>query len=223
MDNKMQELVREIKCRFRLAMNGFASRMMREQGLDYKMNFGVELPRLKEIALQYGKSHELAQELWKENIREAKIVAGMLQPVETFYPEIADIWIESMQYPDIAEITCMTLFQHLPYAPAKAFEWMADERELFQLCGFLLTARLLAKGLELNERAVAELLDQVQAAILSDGFQLRKAAMLALTKFALQKKENVRMADELLSDMCSGHEELLPLYEALKAEVEELP
>ena len=37
------------------------------------------------------------QALWKENIRECKILAGMLQPVETFYPEIADIWVEDMR------------------------------------------------------------------------------------------------------------------------------
>ena len=43
----------------------------------------------------------------------------MLQPVETFYPEIADIWVEDMRYPEIAELTCMTLFQELPYASEK--------------------------------------------------------------------------------------------------------
>ena len=28
---------------------------MREKGLDYKLNFGIELPRLKEIAARYVK------------------------------------------------------------------------------------------------------------------------------------------------------------------------
>ena len=80
----------------------------------------------------------------------------MLQPVETFYPEIADIWVEDMRYPEIAELTCMSLFQYLPYASEKAFEWMADEREYFQLCGFMLMARLLMKGNQLTERSEAE-------------------------------------------------------------------
>ena len=38
-----------------------------------------------------------------------------------------------MRYPEIAELTCMSLFQYLPYASEKAFEWMADDREYFQL------------------------------------------------------------------------------------------
>ena len=45
-------------------------------------------------------------------------MAAMLQPIDTFYPEIADIWVEDIQNIEIAELTCMNLFQHLPYAPA---------------------------------------------------------------------------------------------------------
>lgn len=152
----VRETIKDIKGQFRLFMNGVVSQSMREKGLDYKLNFGIELPRLKEIAARYEKNHEVAQALWKENIRECKILAGMLQPVETFYPEIADIWVEDMRYPEIAELTCMSLFQYLPYASEKAFEWMADEREYFQLCGFMLMARLLMKGNQLTERSEAE-------------------------------------------------------------------
>jgi 3-methyladenine DNA glycosylase AlkD len=148
-----QDTIREIKAQFRLFMNGVASHSMREKGLDYKLNFGIELPRLKEISLRYEKNHSLAGELWKENIRECKILATLLQPIETFLPEIADIWVEDIRQPEIAELLCMNLFQHLPYASTKAFQWMADEREYFQVCGFLTLARLFMKGGYLNERA----------------------------------------------------------------------
>ena len=82
--------LKDIKTQLRLSMNGAASQSMREKGLVYKLNFGVELPRIKDIAARYGKDHRLAQALWKEDIRECKILAGMLQPVESFLPEIAD-------------------------------------------------------------------------------------------------------------------------------------
>ena len=62
------------------------------------------------IAEGYEKNHDLAQALWKENIRECKIMAAMLQPIDTFYPEIADIWVEDIQNIEIAELTCMNLF-----------------------------------------------------------------------------------------------------------------
>ena len=46
----VHETIKDIKGQFRLFMNGVASQSMREKGLDYKLNFGIELPRLKEIA-----------------------------------------------------------------------------------------------------------------------------------------------------------------------------
>ncbi|MEG2573920.1 MAG: DNA alkylation repair protein, partial [Bacteroides sp.] len=183
---ELQEQLKEIKTQLRLSMNGVVSQSMREKGLDYKLNFGVELPRIKEIASGYEQNHDLAQTLWKENVRESKILAAMLQPVDSFFPEIADIWVEDMHYSEIAELTCMNLFQYLPYAPAKAFRWIADDREYFQLCGFLLAARLFIRGLQLNERAESEFFDQSLTAMQCESFSVRKAAMLSLKKYGLQ-------------------------------------
>ncbi|MCD8310724.1 MAG: DNA alkylation repair protein, partial [Prevotellaceae bacterium] len=155
---KIAERLRDIKGELRLFMNGAVSKSMREKGLLYKVNFGVELPRIKEMAAAYEKEHDLAQALWKEDIRECKIMAGLLQPVESFRPEIADIWVEQVSTMEIAELTCMNLFQHLPYAPAKSLQWIADERLYVQICGFLTIARLFGKRGDMVPRASNEFL-----------------------------------------------------------------
>lgn len=177
------ELIKEIKARLRLVMNGVASQSMREKGLHYKLNFGVELPRIKEIAMCYEKNHDLAQTLWKENVRESKILATMLQPVDTFLPEIADIWVDAIENIEIAEQACMHLFQHLPYAPAKSFVWIADEREYVQVCGYLTIARLLMKRGDMNERVENEFLDQAEAAFSAGTYHVRNAVATALRRF----------------------------------------
>ena len=185
MTDDTHETLRAIKARFRLFMNGPVSQSMREKGLDYKLNFGIEYPRIREIAADFPKDHKLAQALWKENIRECKILAGLLQPIDSFCPELADIWIEDMHYPELAQYTVMNLFQHLPYAPQVVFRWMADEREYFQLCGFLLMARLLMQGRPLNERGAAEFLDQARAAAADSSLpSVQRAAAVALQKYA---------------------------------------
>lgn len=130
--------IRKIKTELRLAMNGVASAYMRENGMNYKLNFGVELPRLRAIAAEFPADHDLAQALWKEDIRECKLLAAMLQPTGTFYPEIADIWVESMPNAEIAQHTVQNLFCRLPYASQKAYEWIASEDEMFQQCGYLI-------------------------------------------------------------------------------------
>lgn len=220
-NSNIHETIRDIKSKFRLFMNGMISQSMREKGMGYKLNFGIEYPRIKEIAAEYEPNHELAQALWKENIRECKIMAGLLQPVDTFYPEIADIWIEGMDYPELAEYTVMNLFQRLPYASEIVFRWMADEREMFQLCGFLLMARLLMKGEKLNERAEAEFLDQAYTAIEGGSMQVQKAASVALRKFVHQSRESKRVVSKQLGLwMKSENPTVHALAEEIKADLE---
>ena len=202
-------------------MNGMVSQSMREKGMEYKLNFGIEYPRIKEIAAGYEPDHELAQALWKENIRECKILAGLLQPADTFYQEIADIWIEGMGYPELAEYTVMNLFQRLPYASEVVFRWMADEREMFQLCGFLLMARLLMKGEKLNERAEAEFLDQACTAVEGDCGPVQKAASVALRKYAHQSRENKRTVSKQLGIWAKSEKPAVrALAEEIKADLE---
>ena len=202
-------------------MNGMVSQSMREKGMEYKLNFGIEYPRIKEIAAGYEPDHELAQALWKENIRECKILAGLLQPADTFYQEIADIWIEGMDYPELAEYTVMNLFQLLPYASEVVFRWMADEREMFQLCGFLLMARLLMKGEKLNERAEAEFLDQACTAVEGDCGPVQKAASVALRKYAHQSRDNKRTVSKQLGIWAKSEKPAVrALAEDIKADLE---
>lgn len=192
------EEIRKIKQELRLSMNGVASAFMRENGLNYKLNFGVEIPRLQSIANEFQPNHDLAQALWKENIRECKILAGMLQPTDSFYPEIAEIWIESMPNAEIAQLTVMNLFERLPYASEKAFQWIAREEEMFQLCGYLLLARLFLKGTPLNERAENEFLDQASATIAQANGALKKAVINALIKYEEINKQRVQEIENIL-------------------------
>lgn len=221
MDNNIHETIKDIKSKFRLFMNGMVSQSMREKGMEYKLNFGIEYPRIKEIAAGYEPDHELTQALWKENIRECKILAGLLQPADTFYQEIADIWIEGMDYPELAEYTVMNLFQRLPYASEVVFRWMADEREMFQLCGFLLMARLLMKGEKLNERAEAEFLDQACTAVEGDCGPVQKAASVALRKYAHQSRDNKRTVSKQLGIWAKSEKPAVrALAEEIKADLE---
>lgn len=180
----MQETIRQIKAQLRLFMNGVLSQSLREKGLKYRLIFGVELPRLREIASGYEPNHELAQALWKEDIRECKILAAYLQPVGTFYPEIADIWMEQIHNTELADYVCMILFRRLPYASQKAFEWMASDDRMTSYTGFRLMSHLFASlGTKINERSRDEFMDQAQAVLQGDDMLLKQAAQSALDRY----------------------------------------
>ena len=184
-----------IKSELRLYMNGPLAQSLRERGLRYKLIFGVELPRLKEIAARYTPDHDLAQALWKEDIRECRILAGYLQPADTFLPELADIWLEAMHDTEIIDYTCMNLFRRLPYARTKAFQWIASDDVLTQYAGFRLMCHLLRKRSTSQQvngstselvtaRDLDELTDQAETALASDSPLLRQVAHDVLALYA---------------------------------------
>ena len=180
----MQSTINAIKSELRLYMNGPLAQSLRERGLKYHLIFGVELPRLKEIAAHYTPDHNLAQALWKEDIRECRILAGYLQPADSFLPEIADIWLEAMHDTEIIDYTCMNLFRRLPYAKEKAFQWMASETVLTQYAGFRLMMHLLRSQdvAPLSPQDRDELLDQAEAVASSDSPLLCQVARDVLDK-----------------------------------------
>jgi hypothetical protein len=184
MNQDVNSQVKSIKQAFRLMMDGAVAQSMRQKGLDYHLNWGATLPRLREMADEYGKNYELAIALWKENVRECKILATMIMPAEKVLPEVIDIWMEQTPTTEIAEQAAFNLYQYLPYAPEKAYTWIASDRELCQLCGFHILSRLFMNGQEPNERGINEFVDQALAALQGESMIVRKAAMMAMQRFA---------------------------------------
>lgn len=176
-------------------MNGIASSAMR-QSADYRVNFGVELPRIIDISKEFEASHELAQALWKESVRECKILATILMPTEKFDEELCDIWLEDIHTIEIAQLFCLNLVKRLKFASVKAFEWIASDKEMVQCCGYLTMCHVLRMG-ELSERSADEFLDQASTAInenkmKEDGTMpvLITQVFKALQIFASQCEEN---------------------------------
>ena len=196
--NTISEQIKEIKQSFRLLMDGSIAQSMRNKGVDYHLNWGITSLRLREKADEIGKNYDLAIALWKENVRECKILATMIMPADEILPEVVDIWMEQTETIEIAEQAAMNLYQYLPYAPAKAYEWIASDRELNQLCGFHVLSRLFTNGQEPNERGINEFLDQVHVALLSSNISVRKAALNSLNRFANLGIVYERLAESIL-------------------------
>ena len=188
------ETVKEIKQSFRLMMDGAVAQSMRDKGLNYHLNWGATLPRLQakaqEIKAMFNVSslmfnvYDLSIALWKENVRECKILATMLMPPDEILPEVVDIWQEQIPSQEIAEQLAFNLYQHLPFAAEKAYQWIASDKEYDQLCGFHVLSRLFMNGQEPNERGINEYLDEALCALQGPFPSVRKAALQSLQRFA---------------------------------------
>lgn len=191
MNIDINEKVNEIKRSFRLQMNGVASHSMRQKGADYKINWGLSLVDLQDMAKQYGKDYHLAIALWKEDVRECKVLATLIMPTEKMLPEIVEVWVEQIKSQDMAEVACFNLFQHLDYAPVLAYQWMASDKDIYQICAYQLLSRLFMKGHEPNERGINEFIDQATVALQSKHVGVRHAAMNSIVRF-MELGENYR-------------------------------
>lgn len=199
MTEKTNEKLKKIKQSFRLLMNGEANRSMREKGLNYHLNWGVSLVDLRQMAKEYGKDYELAIELWKENIRECKILATIIMPAERMLPEIVDIWVEQTQEVEIAEQAAFNLYQHLDFAPEIAFRWISSNDAIRQISGYHILSRLFMRGLEPNERGINEFLDQALAALSDSNISVRHAATTSLQRFSELGEDYSKIVDKALS------------------------
>lgn len=184
MDEKIIERAKEIKRSFRLMMDGVTSQSMRDKGADYHVNWGASLPMLRAKAKEMGYDHDLAVELWKDNVRECKILAAMTMPPEEMSRQLAELWMDQTTTVEMAEITAMYLYCHLPYAPEMAYKWMAADNEMRQICGYHILARLFMNGQEPNERGINEYIDQAQTAIMGGSMAVKKAALASIQRFA---------------------------------------
>lgn len=184
MNEEVHNQLMAIKRSFRLWMNGPGSQSMRDKGLDYKINWGVPLIELKRMAAEYGKNYELAIELWKEDIRECKILATLIMPAERMDEELVDVWMESVHNQELAELLAFNLLQNVKHAPAIAYQWIASENVIRQICGFSILSRLFMKGQEPNERGINEFLDQAITALQQENVGLKHAAANCIQRFA---------------------------------------
>ena len=200
METDIQDMLKQIKRSFHTRMNGVASQSMRQKGLDYKVNWGVALPHLREMAAEYQPSYSLAVELWKENIRECKILATMLMPPAEMPEQLVELWMEQTKSQEIAEMAVFNLYQHLDYAPQMAFRWIASDDSIRQLSGYQLLACLFGKGLIPDTRGVNEYIDQVKVTLEGTDTAVSHAAMNSVNRFCQLGPEYEQIASKALSE-----------------------
>lgn len=199
MDKDIHEKVQEIKRSFRLIMDGATATSMRSKGLQYKLNWGATLPRLREMANQIGPNYSLAIELWKEDVRECKILATMLMPPKEMLPEVVDIWMEQTKTLEIAEQAAFNLYQYIDCGSIKAYQWLASSDVLTQVCGYHVISRLFMRKYKPNERDINEFIDQALVALMSSEPALQKAAMQSVIHFSQLGLVYKRIAQSALS------------------------
>lgn len=115
---------------------------MKYFGVCVEKAHGISTPELHRLAKQIGKNHELADELWRSGVHEAKILAALIgEPSKTTSAQM-DRWALGCNSWDEVDASCCYLFVFTRQAWWKAIEWSRRKEEYVKRAAFSLMAYL---------------------------------------------------------------------------------
>jgi 3-methyladenine DNA glycosylase AlkD len=111
-------------------------------GIIGEKRLGVRIPDIRKLAKEIGKNHDLASELWRTGIPDARILAAMIAEPEKLTEDQMEAWAKDFNSWDVCDQVCMNLFDKSPLAWQKVYDWPQREEEYVKRAAFALIACL---------------------------------------------------------------------------------
>lgn len=185
----------EVVKRLRALGNPDAVAGMARFGINTKRAYGVSIPDLRKLAKEIGKDHKLAQELWKIDNRETRILAGMVDEPELVTESQMENWVKDFADWEVCDQVCQNLFIYTGFAYQKAQEWSRRDEEFVKRAGFALMAWLAFKDKEAKDAAFERFLPAIKRAATDNRNFVKKAVNWALRQIG---KRNVYLNERAL-------------------------
>lgn len=159
--------MQRVKRRFFAMRNGDLAQQMAERGAKYRINFGLNLPQISEIARDFlpgGKEHTVCDDGFtplptgfdmadfsrrlrdNTSTRESMLIAPMLFPVEQLTDEEALGWARSVPTPEVADVLCLKLLRNYHDASRLVEILSGDSEPLSRYVALRLALNLLQSG-----------------------------------------------------------------------------
>ncbi|MBQ9469404.1 MAG: DNA alkylation repair protein [Bacteroidales bacterium] len=110
-----------------------AERMLRE-GCRHKVNLGIDAVLLRPIAQQHPNNHELALALFRDDMRECKLLATMIESPLAITDRQMDEWQKDLIDHEMVQAMC-NMLQYSRLAIARSYEWCLSSDTYTQLSG----------------------------------------------------------------------------------------
>src|SRR5258708_369709 len=111
-------------------------------GVNVLKAHGISAPVLHALAKRIGKDHRLAQELWKTDIHEARLLAALIGEPERVSAAEMERWARDFDSWDLVDTACCYLYPLTKHAWEKVAAWSGRREEFVKRAGFSLVAYL---------------------------------------------------------------------------------
>lgn len=165
-EDKWHDTLQQLRIQLRRAMDGETSSHQRNLGLEYKINFGVNILRLKAIAETLPNDQELADLMWSKDVREMKLLSLFLRQPSTLTTTEALKLTSEVPTLEVAEQLVFRLLRFVPFAPSLLSTLF--EQRYAPNTPPAVVPYLLLNHLTNDERLTPELFDRLSPMIIED-------------------------------------------------------
>jgi 3-methyladenine DNA glycosylase AlkD len=169
---------------------------MAKYGMTVERRLGVSVPDMRKLAKELGRDHELALDLWRTGIAEARIVAGMVADPAKLTEGQMEEWVKDIDSWDVCDQVCMNLFEKSELAWKKIIDWSEREEEFVKRTAFSLIACLAWHEKKASDEKFVELLPVIMREAADERNFVKKAVNWALRNIG---KRNVRLNEAAIS------------------------
>jgi len=146
--------ISKIHAKFRQLRSGEVADNLKAQGVTYRLAWGVQSYRMREIAADFEPNAEVAEYLWAEDVRESKLLAPRLYPADGMNEETAARWADTTPYIEVADQLAMHLLSKLPYSASLSESWLQEgNSEMRQYLALMVASRMEQPTPAMVERA----------------------------------------------------------------------
>lgn len=174
---------------------------MARYGMTVERRLGVSVPELRGLAKDLGRDHELALELWKTGIAEARLVAGMIDDPGKLTEAQMEEWVTGIDSWDVCDQVCMNLFEKVPLAWKKIIDWSGREEEFVKRASFALIACLAWHDKKAADEKFIALLPVIFRGATDERNFIKKAVNWALRNIGKRNSNLNRAAIEMAGEI----------------------
>lgn len=187
-------------------MDGVVASNMREYGLSYKYNFGMTRSHLDDIAKEVEPSTQLAQYLWSREVRELRLIALRIWPIEEISSnELLSLALQCEGKAELADEFVALLMDRVPNAHYLAMTWIESGLGVVSVALNILTRTIRRKIYKPNsvecDYLIRFAISMIEKYVVCD-YYIPNAARNFL-------KSMVGVSKEIANDIIAGMEDLL--------------
>lgn len=187
--------------------NGETVDLMNRRHLIYNMSYGVSLAQILQFVKNKQKHNELAELLWKENIRETKLISFHFFEPHKMSEKAVDNIVNEFTNHELVEQGILYFIVNLPFADKKIEQWLSSDKEYVKMSAFTLLGRMALKRKDVSPDFFGTFFEQIRQEMKNESLFIKKSIIFALTNIARTSAENKTKVTAFIKELSILQEE----------------